>query len=140
MLGGRPAPAPYPHPLSTLLQEWVVRQQWGLDGGDLDLAVPVLECRPGSLSQCGHFRRRHAISARAFALILCVCVCVCVFHGSMYRMTWTSLVDLTVKNLSADAEDTGLIPGSGTCPEVGNSNPLQYPYLENPMDKEPGGL
>ena len=80
MLGGRPASAPYPHPLSTLLQEWVVRQQWGLDGGDLDLAVPVLECRPGSLSQCGHFRRRHAVSARAFALILCVCVCmyVCV--------------------------------------------------------------
>ena len=80
---------------------------------------------------------------RAFALVLCVCVCVCACAcdvGSMYRMTWASLVALTVKNLSANAGDTGSIPGSGRCPKVGNSNPFQYPYLENPMDKEPGRL
>ena len=23
---------------------------------------------------------------------------------------------------------------------IGNGNPLQYSYLENPMDEEPGGL
>ena len=31
--------------------------------------------------------------------------------------------------------DTGLIPGSGKSPWGGCGNPLQYPYLENPMDR-----
>ena len=38
-----------------------------------------------------------------------------------------------VKNLPANAEDEGLIPGSGRAPEKGNGNPLQYSFLENPM-------
>ena len=29
----------------------------------------------------------------------------------------------------------GLIPESGRSPEEGNGNPLQYSYLENPMDR-----
>ena len=33
-----------------------------------------------------------------------------------------------------DAGDSGLIPGSGRSPVEGNGNPLQYSYLENPMD------
>ena len=32
-------------------------------------------------------------------------------------------------------EDPGLIPGSGRSPGKGNSNLLQYPCLENPMDR-----
>ena len=28
----------------------------------------------------------------------------------------------------------GSIPGPGTSPGEGNGNPLQYSYLENPMD------
>ena len=44
-----------------------------------------------------------------------------------------------VKNLSANAEDTGLIPGSGRSPEARNGNPLQYSCLENPVDKEAWG-
>ena len=32
------------------------------------------------------------------------------------------------------AGDLGLIPGSGRCPGEGNSSPLQYAGLENPMD------
>ena len=43
-----------------------------------------------------------------------------------------------VKNLSAnagDARDTGLIPGSGGPPGVGNGNPLQCTCLKNPMDR-----
>ena len=44
-----------------------------------------------------------------------------------------------VKNLPANAEDVGLIPGSGRSPEAGNGNPLQYSCLENPMDKEAWG-
>ena len=43
-----------------------------------------------------------------------------------------------VKNPSANSGDTrdrGLILGSGRSPRGGNGNPLQYPCLENPMDK-----
>ena len=43
-----------------------------------------------------------------------------------------------VKNLPANARDTkdmGSIPGSGRSPGVGNGNPLQYPCLENSMDR-----
>ena len=42
------------------------------------------------------------------------------------------------KNPSAnarDTRDTGSIIGSGRPPEVGNGNPHQYSYLENPTDK-----
>ena len=39
-----------------------------------------------------------------------------------------------VKNLPANAGDTGLIPGSGRSPGEGNGNPLQYFCLENSMD------
>ena len=43
-----------------------------------------------------------------------------------------------VKNVPAnagEARDTGLIPRSGRSPGVGNGNPLQYPCLENFMDR-----
>ena len=40
-----------------------------------------------------------------------------------------------VKNLPANAEDEGLIPGSGRAPEKGNGNPLQYSCLGNPIDR-----
>ena len=40
-----------------------------------------------------------------------------------------------VKNLPANAEDTGLIPGLGRSPGEGNDNPLQYSCLGNPMDR-----
>ena len=39
-----------------------------------------------------------------------------------------------VKNLPASVENTGLIPGLGRSPGEGNSNPLQYSCLGNPMD------
>ena len=40
-----------------------------------------------------------------------------------------------VKNLPANAGDTGLIPGSGRSSGVGNGNPLQYSCLGNPRDR-----
>ena len=40
-----------------------------------------------------------------------------------------------VKNLLANAGDTGSIPGSGRAPTEGNGNPLRYSCLENPMDR-----
>ena len=42
---------------------------------------------------------------------------------------------LNGKELSANAGDVGLTPGSGRSPGVGHSNPLQYSCLENPMDR-----
>ena len=44
-----------------------------------------------------------------------------------------------VKNLPATAAitgDAGLIPGLGKSTGEGNGNPLQYTFLENPMDRE----
>ena len=40
-----------------------------------------------------------------------------------------------VRNLPANAGDVGSIPGSRRSPGVGNSNPLQYSCLGNPMDR-----
>ena len=43
-----------------------------------------------------------------------------------------------VKNLPAnagDVRDPGLVPGSGRSAEKGNSNPFQYSFLGNPMDR-----
>ena len=40
-----------------------------------------------------------------------------------------------VKNLPANAGDSGLIPGLGRSLGGGNGNPLQYSCLENPMDR-----
>ena len=36
---------------------------------------------------------------------------------------------------AGDARDMGSIPGSGRSPGGGHGNPLQYSYLENPMDR-----
>ena len=38
------------------------------------------------------------------------------------------------KESACSEGDPGLIPGSGRSPGEGNGNPLQYSYLENPMD------
>ena len=38
-----------------------------------------------------------------------------------------------VNNPPADAGDMGSIPGSGGSPGEGNSNPIQYSCLGNPM-------
>ena len=49
-------------------------------------------------------------------------------------------VALVVKNLPANAgdiRDSGSIPESGRSLGEGNSNPLQYSFLENPMDRGP---
>ena len=40
-----------------------------------------------------------------------------------------------IKNLLANAGDTGLIPGSGRSPREGNDKPIQYSCLKNPMDR-----
>ena len=51
---------------------------------------------------------------------------------------WASQVVPGVKNLptnTGDIRDASSIPGLGRSPGGGNGNPLQYSYLENPMDR-----
>ena len=46
---------------------------------------------------------------------------------------------LVIKNLSTNAgdiRDVDSIPGLGRSPGDGHGKPLQYSYLENPMDRE----
>ena len=43
--------------------------------------------------------------------------------------------DLVNKEFAHKAEDLGVSPGSGRSPGEENGNPLQYSYLENPMDR-----
>ena len=43
------------------------------------------------------------------------------------------------KEYACNAEDPGLIPGSGRSPGGGNGNPLQYSCLENSWTEEPAG-
>ena len=40
------------------------------------------------------------------------------------------------KESACNAGDPGSIPGLGRLPGDGHGNPLQYSYLENPMDGE----
>ena len=40
-----------------------------------------------------------------------------------------------IKNLPANAGDAGSIPELGKSPGEGNGSPLQYSWLENPMDR-----
>jgi len=52
-----------------------------------------------------------------------------------YSRYWGFPGGSAVKNPPASARDAGSIPGLGRCPGEGNGNPLQYFYLENPMDR-----
>ena len=40
-----------------------------------------------------------------------------------------------VKAYVCNVGDLGSVPGSRRSPREGNGNPLQYSYLENPMDR-----
>ena len=46
-------------------------------------------------------------------------------------------VGSVLKNQPVNAGDPGLIPGLKRSPGEGNSYPLQYSCLGNPMDREP---
>ena len=51
---------------------------------------------------------------------------------------WASQLALVVKNPPAtavDLRDESMIPGSVRFTGGGHENPLQYPCLENPMDR-----
>ena len=50
-------------------------------------------------------------------------------------LVWASLVSQMVKNPPATVGVLGLIRGSGRFPGEGNGNPLQYSYLNKPMER-----
>ena len=56
----------------------------------------------------------------------------------MYLLSYRGFPGGSVLEESAcnagDTGDAGSIPGSGRFPGRGHDNPLQYSYLENPMD------
>ena len=53
-----------------------------------------------------------------------------------HLMAFTGFPDGSVlKNLPANARDTGSISGSGKSPEGGNGYPLQYSCLKNSVDR-----
>ena len=55
-----------------------------------------------------------------------------------YVNSWASQAALVVRNPPANAgdlRDMGSIPGVGRSPGGGHGNPLQYSFLENPMDR-----
>ena len=69
------------------------------------------------------------------------CIAISFSSGSSWSrdQTWVSFPGgAVVKNPSAytgDVRDAGSIPGSKRSPGKGNGSPLQYSYLENPMDR-----
>ena len=52
-----------------------------------------------------------------------------------YSKVWAFPDGSAGKESACKAGDVGLIHGSGRSPGEGNSNPLQYSCLENPMDR-----
>ena len=50
-------------------------------------------------------------------------------------MVRTNPMGSAVKNLPANAGDTGSMPGSGRSSGEGNGNPLEYSHLGTPMDR-----
>ena len=60
---------------------------------------------------------------------------MCIYNSTHTHTQKTSfLVAQSVKKLPA-MQDEGLMPGLGRSPGGGHGNPLQYSYLENPMDR-----
>ena len=53
---------------------------------------------------------------------------------------WSFPGDSAVRNLPANARDTGLIPGLGRSPGEGNGTPVQYSCWEICWTEEPGRL
>ena len=79
-----------------------------------------------------------------WTLILCSCMSNYLIWSSLYRhfvtrMLWCELSEwLSGKEFLCSAGDTGdvdSVPSSGRFPGGEHGNPLQYSYLENPMDR-----
>ena len=65
--------------------------------------------------------------------------CGLLIIASNFKLEFGQFLDFPVcsdgKASAYNAGDPGSIPGSGRSPGEGNGDPLQYPCLENPMDR-----
>ena len=79
----------------------------------------------------------HIATGKTIALTICTLVDkVISLPFNMLSMFVMGFPSSSVgKESACDAGDPGLIPGLGRYPGEGNGNPLQYSYLENPMDR-----
>ena len=59
----------------------------------------------------------------------------CPISCNLSSLIWGFPGGSVVKNLPPNAREVGSIHGPGRSPEEGNGNPLQYSYLEDPMDR-----
>ena len=63
------------------------------------------------------------------------------FYGDVLKIDFSKYSQrdfpggLLVKNPAASAGEAGSIPGSGRSPGERHGNPLQFSYLENPLDR-----
>ena len=74
-------------------------------------------------------------SATWEAVMYDICTYIPHMYLHVFIYTYGSPGGSVVKNLPANAGDTGSIPRSGKIPREVNSNPLQYPCLGNSMDR-----
>ena len=87
-----------------------------------------------------HFSRGNATIGTAFKS---QCLTKTKSYFLTYDGCWGFPRGSVVKNPPAnagDTGDTGLTPGLGRSPGVGNGNPLQSSCWEIPLTEEPGGL
>ena len=76
-------------------------------------------------------------STRYLELMIKDCEYICIWlYRAVVIWEWASQVVQWLRNLPANRGDSDSIPGSGRSPGEGNSNPLQYSCLKNPMDRE----
>ena len=64
----------------------------------------------------------------------CLVSCICYWFQNRFSILWASLVAQTIKSLPAMWEIWVWSLGQEDSPGEWNGNPLQYSWLENPMD------
>ena len=112
--------------------------------GSVFLIMPIWENRywmmqvNSQLIHCLHslwmFRTKSYLS-----ILLQSCLLTCLeFSGGFLNLLWKRLSfpgGSDGKASICNAGDLGSFPALGRSPGEGNGNPLQYPHLENPMDR-----
>ena len=141
--------------LSSLTRDWTCNPcfgRWSLNHwtirevpGSVFLIMPIWEYRYGmiqvnsQLIHCLHslwmFRTKSYLSILLQSYLLLTCL---EFSGGFLNLFWKRLSfpgGSDGKASVCNVGDLGSFPGLGRSPGEGNGNPLQYPCLENPMDR-----
>ena len=86
--------------------------------------LQTTECSPMSFVSWGHVKKSQGFRLQVYSTL-----------NSKLKTEKDFPHSSVDKELTCNAGDLGLIPGSGRSPGEANGNPLQYPCLENPMDR-----